>query len=101
MRKVLFHPFAETEVVDAVQFYERQFPGLGLSLISEIERSLGQIADNPESCPLIGKNVRRKPLWHFPYNLIYAIQQNTVFIVAVAHQRRRPYYWKKRMKNDQ
>jgi len=33
----------------------------------------------------------------FPYNVLYAIEKDTIVIVAVAHQKRRPSYWKARL----
>lgn len=36
------------------------------------------------------------PLHKFPYSLIYRIQADTLRVLAIAHQRRRPGYWGKR-----
>jgi len=33
----------------------------------------------------------------FPFTIIYAIDTNEVVVVAVAHQRRRPFYWRARV----
>lgn len=99
MKSVTFHPQADAEVAEAAAYYEAQSPGLGLSLLDEIQHALGQIAEYPEACQLTGRRTRRKPLWRFPYNLVYAIYPDRVRIVALAHQRRRPYYWRKRVRD--
>lgn len=72
---------------------------LGSDLLGEVERALDQILTNPEGAQRIGRRVRRKSLWRFPYNLVYAVYPERIRIVAFAHQKRRPFYWRKRLKN--
>ncbi|MEI6640166.1 MAG: hypothetical protein WCL46_10640, partial [Chlorobium sp.] len=59
---------------------------------------LNQILMNTEASPKIGKRLRRKSLWRFPYNLVYTVYPDRIQILACAHQKRRPYYWRKRLK---
>jgi len=33
----------------------------------------------------------------FPYGIIYRLEKNTIYIVAIAHFKRRPFYWKERL----
>jgi len=99
VKRITFHPDADAEVTEAAQYYEVRSPGLGGDLLGEVERALGQIGTNPEACQRIGRRVRRKTLWRFPYNLVYAVYPDRIRIVAFAHQKRRPLYWRKRL-ND-
>jgi toxin ParE1/3/4 len=96
---ITFHPDAETEIIEAAQYYEVRKSGLGADLLGEVERALDQILTNSEASQRIGKRVRRKPLWRFPYNLIYAVYPDRIRIAACAHQKRRPFYWRKRLKD--
>ena len=96
MKPITFHPDAEAEVTEAVRYYEGRSPGLGSDLLSEIERALRLISRHPEACQRVGRRARRKPLWRFPYNLIYAVYPDRIRVVAFAHQKRRPFYWRKR-----
>jgi toxin ParE1/3/4 len=98
VKQIVFHPDADAEIIDAAQYYEVNIPALGSEFIEEIERSLNQIKIFPESSQRIGRRARRKPLWRFPYNLIYAVYSDRIRIVACAHQKRRPFYWRKRLK---
>lgn len=97
MKQVVFHPDADAEIIEVAQYYEVHIPGLGSDFLGEVERGLDQIITNPEAYQLIGRRVRRKPLWRFPYNLIYAVSSDRIRIVACAHQKRRPFYWRKRL----
>lgn len=96
--KLTVHPAADAEVTEAVQYYEAHSPGRGADLLEQLEAALRQIAAFPESCQLIGRRVRRKPLQRFPYSLIYAVHPDRVRIMAFAHQKRHPYYWRKRLR---
>ena len=98
MKLIGLHPDADAEVNEAARYYESREPGLG-DLVGEVERALDQILTNPEASQRIGRRVRRKSLWRFPYNLIYAVYPERIRIVEFAHQKRRPFYWRKRLKN--
>jgi plasmid stabilization system protein ParE len=99
LKPITFHPSADVEIVEAGEYYENLSPGLGLDLLGEVERALDQIAKYPESCQRIGKRTRRKALRRFHYNLIYAVYPERIRIVAFAHQKRRPYYWRRRLRD--
>ncbi|MEI7694433.1 MAG: type II toxin-antitoxin system RelE/ParE family toxin [Chlorobium sp.] len=98
MKVIGFHPDADAEVTEAAQYYEIRQIGLGSDLLAEVERGLNQILMNTEATPKIGKRLRRKSLWRFPYNLVYTVYPDRIQILACAHQKRRPYYWRKRLK---
>ncbi|MGD0886533.1 MAG: type II toxin-antitoxin system RelE/ParE family toxin [Thermodesulfovibrionales bacterium] len=99
MKVITLHPDADEEITEAAQYYEYREPGLGSDLLGEVERAFDQILANPEACQRIGGKVRRKSLWRFPYNLLYAVSPERIRIVAFAHLKRRPFYWRKRLKN--
>jgi len=88
-----FHPEASLEFLAAADFYENEVPGLGEGFISEVERITALI----ESHPAIGKPIdevfRRAVLVRFPFSVIYSAESNKLWVIAVAHQRRRPGYW--------
>jgi toxin ParE1/3/4 len=98
VKVITFHPDADDEIAEAAQYYEVRKPGLGSDFLGEIEKGLDQISINPEASQRIGRRARRKPLWRFPFNLIYAVYPDRIRIVACAHQKRRPFYWRKRLK---
>jgi plasmid stabilization system protein ParE len=99
VKPTVFHPNADAEITEAAQYYEAHKPGLGSDFLEEVERALDHISTNPEGSQRIASRVRRKPLWRFPYNLIYADYSKKIRIVACAHQKRRPFYWRKRLKD--
>lgn len=81
------------EYLDAVDFYNLQSEGLGNKFITEIQKTLNIIKKYPKSYSPFTSNSRKAVVNVFPYNLIYAINQNKIVILAVAHQNRKPKYW--------
>jgi len=86
--KLEFHPEAETEFSEAVSQYEATLPGLGESFADEFSRITELILEYPE--------IRKLLLRRFPFAIYYSHEAEHVLIVAVAHQRRDPDYWKSR-----
>jgi plasmid stabilization system protein ParE len=94
------HPSASTEVAEAAAWYDDRKPGLGDDFLDEMERSLAVIAEAPSRWPRVGglvEEVRRVQLHGFPYAVIYRVGARDVLILAVAHMRRRPGYWRRRL----
>lgn len=93
-----FLPEANEEFREATAYYEEEASGVGMSFIAEVHRSISFITQNPYAAVAVGSGIRRKVLDHFPYNILYAIEGELIVIVAVAHQKRRPRYWRGRTK---
>lgn len=97
MKPIIFHPDAETELDRAVARYQAQKSGLGLDLQSEIEEALKLVQQLPNMCPLYKKTSFRKcVVRRFPYTIFYRELDDRIWVVAVAHQKRKPGYWTKR-----
>ena len=93
-----FLPEAEEEFREAAWYYEKEAPGVGFRFIAEVRRGVTFITENPYAAVSVGTGIRRKVLNHFPYSLMYAVEAELIVIVAVAHQKRRPRYWRGRVK---
>ena len=89
--KILEH--AEFEIGDAVDYYEYQLNGLGKRFLHEFNLGVKRIVNFPYAWSPVEDNVHKCILKKFPYNIIYAIEEDRIVILAVAHQRRRPDYW--------
>ena len=84
---------AEAELDDAYRYYEAQEPGLGSRLRDEFRSTLARIVGFPQAWRPVPGNLRNCPLQHFPYGVVYAVEETRVVIVAVAHHHRHPDYW--------
>ena len=98
MRGIGFHPEARAEFMAAAAYYNEQAPGLGAHFVDEVERTVQLIAEQPVlGLPVEATHgLRRWVLRRFPYYLIYRSEPGTTLILAIAHQRKRPGYWRSR-----
>lgn len=92
-----FLPPAEEEMVGALEFYEAASSGLGRDFLSDVQRSIDLLREQPNLGRAVGRGMRRAILSRFPFSLIYAVEQDAILIVAVAHHKRRPGYWRGRL----
>ena len=89
-----FHPEADAELEEAALFYESRLAGLGKSFAAEVERTIALVREFPEAGSQVGPRRRRVLVARFPYSIVYRHDSDAIVIVAVAHQRRRPGYWR-------
>jgi plasmid stabilization system protein ParE len=93
---VSFHPEAMEEAGAAVRWYlERSTTAAG-RLVRELAQAIETITEAPERWPVFESGTRRLPLRRFPFLVVYRVSAGAVEIVAVAHGRRRPGYWRSR-----
>jgi toxin ParE1/3/4 len=91
-----FHPEAEAEFVDAINYYEECERGLGEDFSLEISSTIRNILAFPTAWPTIEEPVRRCLTHRFPYGVLYSIERDVIFILAVMHLHRHQDYWKNR-----
>jgi len=91
---------AERELVAAQAFYEER-AGMGAEFIAAIREAARRVARRSHSFPLargvsFNLGVRRCPVRRFPYALFFIERSDEILVIAVAHDRRRPGYWRRR-----
>jgi hypothetical protein len=96
VKPVNFHPDANWEAEQAAERYEAIRPGLGYDFRDELLAAVARIRDNPFLYAAESDSMRIAPLHRFPYSLIYEDLTDRIWIAAVAHQSRRPGYWRRR-----
>jgi hypothetical protein len=91
-----FHPEAETELLEAIAYYESCAPGLGEDFSLEVYSTVQNILSYPCAWPIVEDDVHRCLSSRFPYGVLYSIESDCVYILAVMHLHRHPDYWKHR-----
>jgi len=81
------------EFNDAVAYLELEQKGLGLRFKSDVKDALGRIVKWPQGWVRERKEIRRCLLRTFPYKILYSLEDDHIFVIAIAHQHRRPNYW--------
>ena len=91
-----FHPEAEAEFFEAIEYYEECREGLGHEFAVEVYSTLDRILCFPQAWPLLEGDVRRCLVRRFPFGVVYSHEPSGVFVLAVMHLHRDPDYWKHR-----
>jgi len=99
--KVIFDNLAVSELHDATQYYELEVNGLGKRFKKEVKKSIKRIINNPFAWRREQGDIRRYLMHTFPYKIIYSIEKNYIYIIAIAHYHRKPYFWSSRINNNQ
>jgi plasmid stabilization system protein ParE len=89
-------PEAEAEIREAFLWYFERSPIAAEAFRSETLGAIDRLGVDALMWPEDAEAIRRHILRHFPYTVFYEILGNTVTVLAVAHQRRKPGYWRKR-----
>ena len=88
---------AREEFSAAVRWYEEQRPGLGGEFFDAVVHVTSLIQAQPEiGTPSPDRQTRRVLVQRFPYQVVYRLSADEIVIVAIAHLKRRPGYWRKR-----
>ena len=95
--KISLSPEAEQELVEGALYYAREANAeLGHAFVTEFARSATLLQEQPRlGAPWRGQ-IRRLPLRRFPYSIVYHLSGSEVRVLAVAHQRRKPGFWRGR-----
>jgi plasmid stabilization system protein ParE len=98
MADVEFHPLAVAEARAARRWYARVSQNLAARFVAELDTAVARIGANPAGCPPHAHGTRVCRLHRFPYHLVYLeLTPDRALVVAVAHNRRRPGYWRRRL----
>ncbi len=97
MKRVAYHRLAAAELIESALFYDRRRSGLGAEFLSAVDAVQELIRAQPQ----LGRrglldtfSFRPK---RFPFRIVYELQPDRIWIVAVAHLSRRPGYWARRL----
>ena len=93
---VRLHHDAIAEAKAAYDWYAKRNPTAANAFISELDNAISQIQTGPERWTMHLHGTRKFLLRRFPYSVVYRITKSAIQVIAVAHGRRRPGYWKSR-----
>ena len=95
-RGIELHPLAVAEARAARRWYARRSAGAALRFMDELDRAIERIATRSQICPEYLHGTRACRLRRFPFVVVFRESEALTRIVAVAHRKRRPGYWRRR-----
>ena len=94
MNRVVYHVEARFDVLEIVEYYEREV-GVEAAdrFTTELERFIETVAERPMGYREFKRGIRRANLRRFPHHILYRIlDAETIKVISVKHDRRRPSY---------
>jgi len=86
-------PAAEREFREAFLWYFDRSPLATDAFRTEVLDAIDALATDANTWPKTEDGFHFRVLTRFPYTIYYDLTEDTVIVVAIAHQRRRPAYW--------
>ena len=89
-REVILRPEAKREIAEAYGWYEEKRDGLGNEFLLVVDAAIERIRREPESHPVVHRDVRRALTQRFPYGVFYVADPRRITVIAVFHGSRDP-----------
>lgn len=96
MKPLAYHPEARSEIAAAHEWYRRQSMQAADGFLEELIPALDRVQERPGLYPRYLYGTQRLVLRRYPFSIVFREQTRSIQIVAIAHAKRRPGYWKGR-----
>jgi plasmid stabilization system protein ParE len=96
MKPVVYLPGARRDFDESFDWYAERSAVAAKRFSAAVDAALSEISADPERFARIDDRHRGCLLKRFPFRIIYRIEPTKILVVAVAHAKRRPGYWKRR-----
>lgn len=87
---------AREEFDEALEWYAERSSGAAMGFAAEVDAAIEKIAANPGRFPKTFANCQRCSVKRYPYCVVFYRNDIEIVIVAIAHAKRRPGYWRRR-----
>lgn len=94
--KVTYLPGFYSDLDEALEWYNKESAKSAEKLLVEIETTLQFLINKPLLFQKLNSKVRKINLPVFPYKIIYQLSEEELLVIALAHHKRHPRYWKQR-----
>ena len=96
-RPISLHPEALEETIAGTEWYAKRSRRAAELFLDEIDGIVTRLSESPEQFSAFDFGTRRAVLRKFPWSIVFRETSSGLEIVAVAHSRRRPGYWRDRV----
>ena len=96
MGRVVLQSVAQAELTEAVEWYAARSLQTARRFAVQVDLTMLQIAETPESFPGVSPRLRRAIVPRFPFGIYFITLHGLVVVVGVIHSRRHPRRWLQR-----
>lgn len=97
MKPLTHHPASQIEAQNAVDWYWAQSRLASLDFTDKLDIPFERLSANPQACAPYLHGTRRILLDCFPFSIVFRERLHDIQIIVIAHAKRRPGYWAKRV----
>jgi toxin ParE1/3/4 len=95
--RLIYHPEAEAELVEAAEFYEARSPELAERFLREFDAAVAEVQASPGLWAVVEGDLRCHTIRRFPFSIYYRVLEDELRILVVNHHSRHPDYWRHRL----
>ncbi|MGW8257037.1 MAG: type II toxin-antitoxin system RelE/ParE family toxin [Thermoguttaceae bacterium] len=96
MLPVDYLPGARRDFDESFDWYAERSKQAAVRFVNAVDQALTIIAADPQRFAAVDSIHRECPVRRFPFRIIYRILKERILVVAIAHAKRRPDFWKQR-----
>ena len=93
---IRLHPLAADEAEAARSWYSERNSDAAAEFLGDLNAAMAAISEAPGRWPRLDNRYRRFLLRNFPFSVVYLPHADKLEVIAIAHHRRRPGYWRER-----
>ena len=82
------------EIERARDWYAERSQVAAVAFVRELTTAIDSLAEAPDTWSDYSTKYRRRVLSRFPFSVIYRVTGDTLQVIAVAHDKKRPGYWR-------
>lgn len=87
---------ARRDFDESFDWYVARSTQTAVRFADSVDAALMKVAENPTRIDSLDGVHRECPLKRFPFRIVYRVIENHVLVVAIAHSKRNPGYWRDR-----
>ena len=84
-RSLRYHPFFDSDLLDAAEWYDGRQADLGSDFVERVRTTVHRLIADPERRTSIDYGVRYWPVQRFPYVVFYDFTQSELLVLGVMH----------------
>jgi plasmid stabilization system protein ParE len=94
--RVELHSGARQDFDEAFHWYAKRSFGAAIGFVAAVDDSISRVLKDPERFAVLAPRCRVCQLRGFPFRLVYRVGSSSIVVIAIAHAKRRPGYWRDR-----
>ena len=87
---------ARADFDESFDWYRARSAGAAIGFASAVEEAMDKIVADPDRFPSTHGGCRYCTLKRYPFRLVFRDEADRLLVVAIAHAKRRPGYWRGR-----